>query len=156
MFDGDDVLPLGGPPEKFVTENRTTGCNWRWKLPTSTRGRATAIMSGASAVKASGRQGAPTDVEGLPSVDLDNVHTGSETMRQLKGFDKNGDNKISADEMIDMVDEIGKKEREKRDMKAPRRFLRFAPPHAAETRRPTARRSSATATASTLAGPWAS
>ena len=47
-------------------------------------------------------------------MDLDNVHTGSETMRQLKGFDKNGDNKISADEIIDMADEIGKQEREKR------------------------------------------
>ena len=103
----------------------------------------------------SARQGAPADVEGLPSVNLHNVHAGSATMQQLKGFDKDGDNKISADELIDMVDEIGKTEREKREMKVPGRWRSPAWQQAgpaAETRpRPTARRSSATATASTLA-----
>ena len=69
-------------------------------------------------VEASARQAAPADDEGLPSVDLRNVHAGSGTMQQLKGFDKNGDNKI-----IDMADEIGKQEREKRAMKVPERFL---------------------------------
>ena len=106
-------------------------------------------------VEASARQAAPADDEGLPSVDLRNVHAGSETMQQLKGFDKDGDNKISA-----MVDEIGKTEREKREMKVPGRWRSPAWQQAgpaAETRpRPTARRSSATATASTLAAPWAS
>ena len=74
----------------------------------------------------SARQGAPADVEGLPSVDLDNVHAGSKAMQQLKGFDKDGDNKISAGELIDMVDEIGKTEREKREMKVPGRL--YFPP----------------------------
>ena len=76
----------------------------------------------------SARQDAPADVEGLPSVDLDNVHAGSKAMQQLKGFDKDGDNKISAGELIDMVDEIGKTEREKREMKVPGRLPPLVPP----------------------------
>ena len=48
-----------------------------------------------------------------------NRASGSGKLR-IEGYDKNGDNRLGADELLDMVDDLGKKEKEKRELKEQR------------------------------------